>query len=118
MPIERKHTGPRMSQLVIHNKTVYLAGQVATGARGKSVSAQAKDILTTIDALLAEAGTDKSKLLSATIWLTDMSTFSEMNEAWDAWVIPGATPTRATVVSPQLAAPDFAIEIAVIAAQP
>jgi enamine deaminase RidA (YjgF/YER057c/UK114 family) len=118
MPIERKHTGPRMSQVVIHNKTVYLAGQVASGAPGKSVSEQTKDVLANIDALLAEAGTDKSKLLSATIWLTDMGTFAQMNEVWDAWVVSGAAPARATVVSPQLAAPEFAIEIAVIAAQP
>jgi len=118
MTIERKHTGPRMSQLVIHDKTVYLAGQVASGAPGKNVAEQTKDILKTIDALLAEAKTDKSRLLSATIWLTDMSTFAEMNTAWDAWVVPGATPARATVVSAQLASPEFAIEIAVIAAQP
>ncbi|HWJ33737.1 MAG TPA: RidA family protein [Steroidobacteraceae bacterium] len=107
-----------MSQLVIHDKTVYLAGQVASGAPGKNVAEQTKDILKTIDALLAEAKTDKSRLLSATIWLTDMSTFAEMNTAWDAWVVPGATPARATVVSAQLASPEFAIEIAVIAAQP
>jgi enamine deaminase RidA (YjgF/YER057c/UK114 family) len=118
MSIDRKHTGPRMSQVVIYNKTVYLAGQVAAGAPGKSVTEQTKDILKTIDALLAEAKTDKSKLLSATIWLTDMSTFADMNAAWDAWVVPGATPARATVVSAQLASPEFAIEIAVIAAQP
>jgi enamine deaminase RidA (YjgF/YER057c/UK114 family) len=118
MPIERKHTGPRMSQAVIHNKTVYLAGQVAAGAPGKSVTEQTKDILSTIDALLTEAKTDKSRVLSATIWLTDMSTFSEMNNVWDAWVVSGATPARATVVSAQLASPEFAIEIMVIAAQP
>jgi enamine deaminase RidA (YjgF/YER057c/UK114 family) len=106
-----------MSQVVIHNKTVYLAGQVASGAPGKSVTIQTKDILSNIDALLAEAKTDKSRLLSATIWLTDMSTFAEMNNVWDAWVVPGATPARATVVSAQLASPEFAIEIAVIAAQ-
>jgi enamine deaminase RidA (YjgF/YER057c/UK114 family) len=107
-----------MSQVVIHNKTVYLAGQVATGAPGKSVAEQTKDILSTIDTLLAEAKTDKSRLLTATIWLTDMSTFAAMNAVWDAWVVSGATPARATVVSAQLASPEFAIEIAVIAAQP
>lgn len=118
MSIERKHVGPRMSQAVIHNKTVYLAGQVAAGAAGKSVAEQTKDILSTIDALLAEAKTDKTRLLSATIWLTDMSTFGQMNGVWDTWVVPGATPARATVVSAQLAAPEYAIEIALIAAQP
>lgn len=106
-----------MSQVVIYNKTVYLAGQVAAGAPGKSVAEQTKDILATIDALLAQAKSDKSRILSATIWLTDMSTFAQMNSVWDAWVVSGATPARATVVSPQLASPEFAIEIAVIAAQ-
>jgi enamine deaminase RidA (YjgF/YER057c/UK114 family) len=118
MSIERKHVGPRMSQAVIHNKTVYLAGQVASGAAGKSVTEQTKDILASIDALLAEAKTDKSRLLSATIWLTDIARFAEMNAVWDTWVVPGQTPARATVVSAQLAAPQYAIEIAVIAAQP
>jgi enamine deaminase RidA (YjgF/YER057c/UK114 family) len=118
MSIERKHVGPRMSQAVSHNKTVYLAGQVASGAQGGTVTEQTRDILATIDALLAEAKTDKSRLLSATIWLTDIATFAEMNAVWDTWVVPGATPARATVVSAQLAAPGYAIEIAVIAAQP
>ena len=70
------------------------------------------------DALLAEAGTDKSRLLSATIWLTDMATFAEMNGVWQSWVIPGETPARATVVSAHLASAEYRIEIAVIAAQP
>jgi len=118
MPIEHLHAGPRMSQVVIHNKTVYLAGQVATGAAGKSVAEQTKDILATIDSLLAEAKTDKSHLLSATIWLTDMAAFAQMNQVWDRWVKPGAAPARATVESAQLAAAEYKIEIAVIAAQP
>jgi enamine deaminase RidA (YjgF/YER057c/UK114 family) len=117
MSIERIQTGPRMSQVVVHNQTVYLAGQIASGAPGGSVTEQVKDILSKIDALLAAAKTDKSKILSATIWLTDMSKFSEMNAIWDAWVVPGATPTRATVASPQLAAPDYKVEIAIVAAQ-
>ena len=117
MAIERMQTGPRMSQAVIHNQTVYLAGQVASGAPGGSVGEQTKDILSKIDALLTAARTDKSKLLSATIWLTDMSTFAEMNAVWEAWVAPGATPARATVASPQLASSEFKVEIAVIAAQ-
>jgi enamine deaminase RidA (YjgF/YER057c/UK114 family) len=106
-----------MSQAVIHNQTVYLAGQVASGAKGGTIAEQVKDILARIDTLLAEAKTDKSKILSATIWLTDMSTFPEMNAVWDAWVAPGATPARATVASPALAAPEYKVEIAVIAAQ-
>ncbi len=117
MTIKRLHTGPRMSQAVIHNKTVYLAGQVAAGAPGGGVAAQTQEILAKIDALLAEAQTDKSRLLSATIWLTDIATFAEMNRVWDAWVAAGAAPARATVVSARLAAPEFKVEIAVIAAQ-
>ena len=116
MPIERIQTGPRMSQAVIHNQTLYLAGQVASGAPGGTVTEQTKDILSKIDALLAVARTDKSKILSATIWLTDMSKFAEMNVVWEAWVASGATPARATVASPQLASPEFKVEIAVIAA--
>jgi enamine deaminase RidA (YjgF/YER057c/UK114 family) len=115
MSIKRIQTGQRMSQAVIHNKTVYLAGQVGTGA---SVAIQTREILAAIDALLAEAGTDKSRLLSATIWLTDMATFAEMNGVWQSWVVPGETPARATVVSPQLASKEYKIEIAVVAAQP
>jgi enamine deaminase RidA (YjgF/YER057c/UK114 family) len=115
MAIQRIQTGPRMSQAVIHNKTVYLAGQVAAGA---TVTIQAREILAGIDALLKEANTDKSQLLSATIWLTDMATFAEMNAVWQAWVMPGATPARATVMSSHLASIEFKIEIAVVAAQP
>lgn len=116
--IERIQSGPRMSQVVVHNKTEYLSGQVAEGARGLSVTQQTEKILASIDRLLALAKTDKSQLLSATIWLTDMGSFSEMNKVWESWVVPGATPARATVLSPQLAAVDFKIEIAVVAAQP
>jgi enamine deaminase RidA (YjgF/YER057c/UK114 family) len=117
MSIERIQCGPRMSQVVIHNKTVYLSGQVAETARGGSVTAQTAEILASIDRLLAQAKTDKSRLLSANIWLTDMGTFSEMNRVWEGWVVPGAAPARATVVSPHLAAADYKIEIAVVAAQ-
>jgi enamine deaminase RidA (YjgF/YER057c/UK114 family) len=115
MTIQRIQTGPRMSQAVIHNKIVYLAGQVASGA---SVAIQTREILATIDALLAEAHTDKSRLLTATIWLTDMATFAEMNGVWQSWVVPGETPARATVMSSHLASIEFKIEIAVVAAQP
>ena len=91
MAIERIQSGPRMSQAVIHNKTVYLSGQVAESARGKNVTVQTTEILASIDRLLAAAKTDKSRLLSAMIWLTDMSTFQEMNKVWEAWVVPGPT---------------------------
>ena len=116
MSIQRIGVGPRMSKAVVHGNTVYLAGQVADKAAGKSVGEQTADILGIIDGLLAEAGTDKSKLLMVTIWLTDISTFAEMNAVWDKWVVAGATPGRATVEA-KLAAPQFTVEIAVIAAK-
>ncbi len=115
MTIERIDVGARMSQAVVHNSTVYTAGQVAQGAPGGSIAEQTADILSRIDALLAEAGSDKSKLISATIWLTDMRDFAEMNEVWDAWVSPGNTPGRACVES-RLAAQRYNVEIGVIAA--
>src|SRR5258707_4253791 len=87
--IKRIQTGPRMSQAVIHNKTVYLAGQVAPGA---SVAIQTREILASIDALLAEAKTDKSRLLMATIWLTDMGTFAGMNHVLQSLVVAGEDP--------------------------
>ena len=116
MTIQRIETGPRMSKAVVHGNTVYLAGQVAANAAGKSVGEQTADILGIIDGILAEAGTDKTKLLMVNIWLSDMSTFAEMNAVWDKWVVAGATPGRATVEA-KLAAPQFTVEIAVIAAK-
>jgi enamine deaminase RidA (YjgF/YER057c/UK114 family) len=115
MSIQRLQTGERMSQVVIHGNTVYTAGQVALDAPGEPVTDQTRDILKRIDSLLAQAGSDKSRLLSATIWISDMSTFGEMNAVWDAWVAPGATPARACVEA-KLATPQFTVEIAVIAA--
>jgi enamine deaminase RidA (YjgF/YER057c/UK114 family) len=115
MNIKRIGAGNRMSSAVIHGGKVYLAGFVAEAAAGKSVKEQTADILTQIDATLKEAGTDKTKLLKANIWLTDISTFSQMNEAWDAWVVAGETPARATVES-KLAAPGLDVEIMVEAA--
>ena len=116
MTIQRFESGPRMSQAVVHGNTVYLAGQVAQKAAGKSVTDQTRDILETIDKLLAGAGSDKSKLLSAQIFLTDIATFNEMNKVWEAWVSPGNTPARATVEA-KLAAPQYTVEIMVIAAR-
>jgi enamine deaminase RidA (YjgF/YER057c/UK114 family) len=113
--ITRLETGARMSQAVIHNGTVYLAGQV--GAPGKSVGEQTQAVLAEIDRLLAAAGTDKTRLLTAQIWLSDMGTFAEMNAVWDKWVAPGHTPARATG-SADLATPDYKVEIIVTAAQP
>ena len=116
MSIERKEVGPRMSQIGVHGNTVYLAGIVAAAAKGKSVTEQTKDVLATIDKYLGQAGTNKSKLLSATIYITDMAKFAEMNAVWDAWVSPGNTPARATVEA-KLAAPDYNVEIMVVAAR-
>jgi enamine deaminase RidA (YjgF/YER057c/UK114 family) len=113
--ITRLETGPRMSQAVIHNGTVYLAGQV--GAPGGSVAEQTRAVLAEIDRLLAAAGTDKTRILTAQIWLADMGTFGEMNAVWDAWVAPGHTPARATG-SADLATPDYKVEIIVSAALP
>ncbi len=116
MSLKRIDVGPRMSQAVLHGDTVYTAGQVAQNAAGGSVADQTTDILASIDRLLAEAGSDKSKLLTATIWLSDMGTFDEMNAVWDAWVAPGDTPCRACVES-KLASPKFTVEIMVTAAR-
>ena len=116
MTIQRIKPGPRMSGAVVHGNTVYLAGVVANNAAGESVTKQTQDILATIDGHLAKAGTDKSKLLSATIYITDMKTFGEMNAVWDAWVSPGNTPARATVEA-KLAAAQYTVEIMVTAAK-
>jgi enamine deaminase RidA (YjgF/YER057c/UK114 family) len=114
MKFERHETGPRMSKAVVHGDTVYLAGIVADAAKGKSMTEQTKSILAQIDGFLARAGTDKSKLLSANIWITDMAKFAEMNAVWDGWVAPGHTPARATVEA-KLASPDYLVEIMVVA---
>ena len=118
MSIDRRQVGKRMSQLVLHaaSGTAYLAGQVA-GDPAADVSGQARQVLAKIDALLAEARTDKSKLLSATVYLTDIGDFGAMNAVWEEWVAPGHTPARTTVEA-KLAAPQYRIEITVTAAIP
>jgi enamine deaminase RidA (YjgF/YER057c/UK114 family) len=113
--IQRLHTGPRMSQAAIHGRTVYLAGQVADDP-SQDVAGQTRQVLASIDRLLAEAGADKTRILSATIYLADIGTFAQMNSVWDAWVPQGHTPARATVEA-KLAAPAYKVEIQVIAAQ-
>ena len=113
MNIKRHQIGPRMSQAVVHGNTVYLAGQVAGDE--PTTKAQTEAILKKIDALLAAAGSSKSKLLSATVYLADMKKYDEMNSAWDAWVDPTNTPARATVEA-KLAATKYLVEIAVVAA--
>ena len=116
MSIQRFDTGPRMSQVVVHGDTVYLAGIVANKTAGESVTKQTQEVLLIIDGHLAKAGTDKSKLLSTTIYITDMKNFAEMNAVWDGWVSPGNTPARATV-EVNLAGPKYGVEIMVIAAR-
>lgn len=111
--ITRLNRGPRMSQAVIHNGTIYLAGQV--GAPGECAANQTQAILAKIDALLAQSGSDKSHVLSATIWLTDMADFEEMNAVWDNWIDSEAPPARATGQS-RLARPECKVEIIVVAA--
>ena len=115
MSIQRFETGPRMSQAVVHGNTVYLAGVVADDLKADTAG-QTKQILGKIDRLLKLAGTDKTKILSANIWLTDMRTFADMNKEWDAWVSAGNTPARATVEA-ALAGPDYRVEIMVVAAK-
>ncbi|RUY86194.1 MULTISPECIES: RidA family protein [unclassified Mesorhizobium] len=113
MSIRRIDVGPRMSQIVIHGNSVYLAGQV--GQPTGNVASQTRDILAAVDELLAKAGSDKTKILQAIIWLADMSTFAEMNAEWDKWVPQGNTPARATGEA-KLAAPEYLVEIIITAA--
>ncbi len=113
--IKRIGAGARMSKAVVHNDTIFTAGQVADKAKGGSVADQTREILALIDEILAEAGSDKSKILSATIYLADIAGFSEMNGVWDAWVDKANPPARATVEA-KLVAPDYKVEIAVVAA--
>ncbi len=112
--ITRLHDGPRMSQIVMHNGTVYLAGQV--GQPADDVTGQTKTCLDQIDALLAQAGSDKTRILQAVIWLADMSDFAAMNAVWDAWVPKGHTPARACGEA-KLATPDYLVEFIITAAQ-
>jgi enamine deaminase RidA (YjgF/YER057c/UK114 family) len=111
--ITRIGTGPRMSEAVVHDNTVYVAGQV--GKPGGSVTQQTKDALAEVDRILTLAGSNKTRILSAQIWLADIGTFAEMNAVWDAWVPQGHTPARATGES-KLATPDYLVEVIVVAA--
>lgn len=113
MSIKRLHVGPRMSQVVIHGNTVYTAGIVADDAN-TDVGGQTGQILDKIDAYLQEAGSDKSKILMATIWLSDINDFNNMNAVWDMWVPKDNPPARACVES-KLAAPKYKVEIRVVA---
>ena len=113
MTIQRSEMDSRMSQCVVHGDTIYLAGQVGNGA---DVTAQTRDMLAEVDRLLAAAGSSKSRILSATIWLADIATFGEMNAVWDAWIDPANPPARACVEG-RLATPDYLVEVMIIAAK-
>ena len=106
--------GPRLSGATIHNGVVYVSGQVPETPY-TDVATQTKEILAKIDGLLAAAGTDKRRLLNASIWLSDVATFDEMNKPWEEWIAPGPAPARATVEA-RIASPKWRVEIAVIAA--
>ena len=120
MPIERRHVGKRLSECVVltpgGERLVYLAGQVAEDGKA-DMATQTKQVLAAIDRLLAEVGSDRTRLLSATIFLPDMADFPTLNAAWEAWVVPGHTPARATVAA-ALAHPDYKVEIQVVATAP
>jgi enamine deaminase RidA (YjgF/YER057c/UK114 family) len=115
MKIARFETGTRMSQAVVYGGFAFLAGQVALDAPGAAVADQTRNILERIERLLESVGSDPTRIVSATIWLADMATFAEMNTVWDAWVRSGHAPARATVEA-KLAAPQYVVEIGIIAA--
>jgi|SRR6056300_1240929 enamine deaminase RidA (YjgF/YER057c/UK114 family) len=114
MSITRHHTNQRMSQIVVHGDTVYLAGQVAADA-GADITVQTQQVLEKIDTLLAEAGSDRSKILSAQIWIASMGHFAQMNAVWDAWIPEGQAPARACIEA-RLASPDLLVEVGIVAA--
>jgi enamine deaminase RidA (YjgF/YER057c/UK114 family) len=115
MTLRRLRTNPLMSQAVIHAGVIYLAGQVDLEQPAATVSEQTRRVLARIDQLLAEAGSSKHHLLSATIWLTDIASFGAMNQAWERWLPAGCAPVRATVQA-GLALPGLLVEVSVVAA--
>ena len=114
MAIQRFNVGKRLSEMVVHNGTIYLAGEVPDDT-AKDITGQTQEVLAKIDKLLAQAGSDKTKILCAQIFLPDMKDFAGMNVAWEKWVVPGATPARATIEA-NLANPACKVEIMCIAA--
>ncbi len=114
MTIQRHHVAKRLAEMVVHNGTIYLAGQVAADMT-KDIIGQTQEVLASIDRLLGEAGSDKTKILSAHIFLPDMGDFAAMNAVWERWVVPGYQPARATVEA-KLANDAYRIEIVVVAA--
>ncbi len=112
--VQRFEVGARMSEMAVHNGVCYLAGQVAVGA-APDIASQTREVLGAIDALLAQAGSDKTRILRAQIYLADIADFPGMNAVWDSWVVAGRTPPRATVQA-TLAKPEWKVEIVVTAA--
>jgi enamine deaminase RidA (YjgF/YER057c/UK114 family) len=106
--------GKRLSEIAVHNGTVYLAGQIAENT-SQDIVGQTREVLGFVDRLLIEAGSDKTRILSCQIYISDMANFAGMNEVWDAWVVPGHTPPRATVEA-KLANPACLVEIVITAA--
>jgi enamine deaminase RidA (YjgF/YER057c/UK114 family) len=114
MTIQRFHVAKRLSEMVVHHGTVYLAGQVAADMT-KDIIGQTQEVLASVDRLLREAGSDKTKILSAQIFLPDMGDFAAMNAVWERWIEPGHAPARATIEA-KLANPAYKVEILVVAA--
>lgn len=112
--VQRFDVGPRLSEMAVHNGVCYLAGQVAADG-SQDMTGQATQVLAAIDALLARAGTDKSRILMCQIFITDLAEFPALNAVWEAWVAPGNAPPRATVKA-QLAKPEWKVEMVVTAA--
>jgi enamine deaminase RidA (YjgF/YER057c/UK114 family) len=114
MTIQRHNVGKRLSEIVVHNNTVYLAGEVPDDTSA-DITTQTRQVLAKIDRLLAQVGSDKTRLVSAQIFIADMADFAGMNTAWEAWVAPGQTPARATIEA-KLANPGYKVEIMCVAA--
>jgi enamine deaminase RidA (YjgF/YER057c/UK114 family) len=112
--VQRFDVGPRLSEMAVHNGVCYLAGQVAADG-SQDMDGQARQVLAAIDALLARAGTDKSRILMCQIFITDLADFPALNAVWETWVAPGNAPPRATVKA-ALAKPEWKVEMVVTAA--
>jgi enamine deaminase RidA (YjgF/YER057c/UK114 family) len=115
MSIERFHTGPRMSKIVRHAGLVYLCGQTSSGSAAQGAADQTREVLARVDALLAEAGSGRDRVLAATVHLRDMADFAAMNQVWEGWLPAGAAPARTTVEA-RLAAPELRVEVTIVAA--
>lgn len=115
-PITRHHVGARLSETAVHHGTVYLAGQIPENNPGADMRVQTEEVLGHVERLLNEAGSSKAHILSCQIYVADATDFAAMNAVWDAWVVPGHTPPRCTVIAPALN-PAYRIEVVVVAAQ-